>query len=134
MADYCDNADVAIDIQHITLGASTDPSTTEVDIWCGQVTAIINGRLGAVGITVPIVDTEKLKIIKALSVDWVVWKVLSSIDLESEEAALRRASFERAIKRIEEAPAVIEETSTVESFPEGSIAGTRPFRRDARDW
>jgi len=134
MADYCAYTDVASEIQYVTLSASSDPSTTEVTTWCGQVTAEINARFNAVGITTPVTDTEKLKVIKAIAVDWVVWKVLSAIDMESEEAGRRKSSYDKSMARIEANPAIVEETTDVLKAPEGSVAKARPFTRAEKIW
>lgn len=134
MADYCAYTDVASEVQHLTLTASSDPSTTEVTTWCGQATALMDSRFQAAGITTPITDTEKLKVVKAIAVDWVVWKVLASIDFESEEAGRRKTSHDNAMKAIVATPSILEQTSTTYVGPEGSLSRGHPIKRGARNW
>lgn len=134
MADYCSISDVQVDLQRLTLTSSTDPSTTEVTTWCGQVTAEMNSRMNAVGITTPVTDSTKLDMLKAIAVDWVMWKILGSLNVESDAAQRRKTSYDNSMQRIEKNPSIIEETSVAYSAPDGAKASSRPFRRGSKDW
>ena len=136
MADYCAVTDVQTNMQNFsTFSESTDPSSTEVETFCGQITAEINARMNAVGITTPVTDTEKLKLLKLISLDGVIALVLNSLEMESEEGARRQQRYDAALKRIEKAPAIIEETS--EAFVTVGSSGEtadRPFKRGEQVW
>jgi hypothetical protein len=53
-----------------TIGASTSPSTTQVNAWIDEAEAKINNTLKAGGMTTPISNAEGVEQLKALSVDY----------------------------------------------------------------
>ena len=134
MADYCAVADVQLELQHLTLSGSTKPTTTQVTTWCGEVTADMDARFNAVGITTQVSDASKLKVVKATAVNWVMWKILEALNVESDAAGRRKKSYDDSMKNIEKHPSIIEETSTVVSTPAGASAGERPFTRGGNNW
>ena len=137
MADYCAVADVQLELQHLTISVSTKPTSTQVTTWCGEVTADMDARFNAVGITVQVSDSGKLKVVKAISVNWVMWKILESLNVESAAAGRRKKSYDDAMRNIEKNPSIIEETSVVSSPPAGASAGnagSRAFTRSGKDW
>lgn len=134
MAGYIDEYDITAKLQHLTLTASSNPTITEVTDMIDDIEAEMDARFQAAGITVPITDSDKIKVVTPIAINGVCAEVLRSIDMEGEAAATRQELYEKAMKNIEKYPAILEETSVAYASPEGSSAGARPFRRNGRDW
>jgi len=62
---YAATADIQARIPSRTIGASTEPSTTQVGLYITDAEAKINGALRAAGITTPVEDTDGVEIITA---------------------------------------------------------------------
>ncbi len=53
------------------IGASTEPSTADVEEWIDQAEAEIDGRIAAAGLTSPVVNTNGIKIVRKKVVGYV---------------------------------------------------------------
>jgi hypothetical protein len=122
-------------LQHVTISDSSDPTSAEVTQMILEVENEMNARFNAVGITVPVTDSDKLEVVKAISINGGIAKVLRSIEIESEGAMIHQRLFEEAMKNIEKRPQIIEETSQIYQAPGGSEErGTPRFSREGNEW
>jgi hypothetical protein len=112
MADYCTTADVVRELPNIKIDASTKPSTTEVEQFCSDITAEMDARMRAVGITIPVTDSDLLQVLKPIAVNGVKAKILRSKQLEEgdeERAATFEELYQGALERIERRPSILRE-------------------------
>lgn len=131
---YIEISDVQAALQHVTISDTSDPNTTEVNIFITQVEASMDARFNGVGIIVPVTGTAKLNVVKPIAIDGVKARVLRSIDLESEAAIICQRLYEEAMKGIEKNPSILNETGITSSVPGGSDRGEIKFRKDVRQW
>ncbi len=136
MADYCQTVDVIRELPYITINASSKPSSSEVDQFCVDVSAEMNARLRAVGISVPVVDDDLLAILLPIAINGVVAKVLrANQDGEFENAKTYEDLYQEALKRIEARPSILREDDSP-----GEAEGTAredtdiSFTRTGEDW
>jgi len=112
MADYCTNNDVIRELPNIKIDETTKPSDTEVTQFCSDITAEMDARMRAVGITIPVDDEDLLKVLKPIAVNGVKAKVLRSKQLEEgdeERAATFEELYQGALERIERRPSILRE-------------------------
>lgn len=122
MADYCATADVIRELPNIQIDAATKPSDTEVTQFCADITAEIDARMRAVGITIPITDADLLKVLKPIAINGAKAKVLRSKQLEEgdeERATTFEELYQSALERIERRPSILREEDSP-GQPEGT--------------
>ena len=138
MADYCLTDDVIRELPNITIDATTKPSPSEVDQFCADITAEMDARMRAVGITVPVDDEDLLKVLKPIAINGVKAKVLRAKQLEEgdeERASTFEELYQSAMERIERRPSILRE----EDSP-GQPQGTErddddiAFTRTGSEW
>lgn len=86
MGDYASNSDVTITIPARNLGASTKPTTTNIDTWISDIENGWNLKLKTGGYTVPITGTLSERELKRLVVEFVAALVEQSIAKGNNEA------------------------------------------------
>ena len=138
MADYCASDDVIRELPEVTIDASTKPSKSEVDQFCSDITAEMDARLRAVGISVPVMDEDLLKVLKPIAVNGAKAKVLRAKQLEeggSERAATFEELYQSALGRIESRPSILRETESP-GQPEGTERSDEDIRftRTGDEW
>lgn len=120
MADYCVTADIVRELPSITIGVSTKPSTAEVTQFCSDITADMDARMRAVGILVPITDTELLKILNPIAINGVKAKVIrANVEGVQDTATIYETLYQDAMRRIEQRPSIIRDTDDP-GQPEGT--------------
>ena len=72
MGTYATNADVTSRMGYRTIGASTKPSTTDIDGWITDAEGALHGALGGVNVTTPITSTGGIALMKLWVVNYVV--------------------------------------------------------------
>ena len=132
---YCAHADVSAQLKRLTLSGTSAPTTTEVGTYADLISADMDSRMQAVGITVPVTDATKLNVLKPIAVNGVIAMILRAVQSVAENAAEYQRLYDEAMDRIMAAPAIIQNTQSSGAYPTGSTAQeTRPFRRDEQDW
>ena len=133
---YITTVDINANNQHLNITASTNPTITEVEAMIANVEAEMDARFEAVGIDTPITDTNKLMVVKTISINGVLAMVLRAIDMESMAADRYQMLYDNAMRRIEKTPAIISETSVSNvTGPSGPLnRGTPRFTRDGSEW
>lgn len=135
MANYCTYTDVEKKLQHIPITESSDPNQTEVTSFCTDITALMDARFRAVGITTQITNTELVKVVLPISVYGVCAIVMRSLELVSEAADVWQKLFDDAMKGIEKNPLILSTgTSEIDSAPGGLTGVTQPFSRGVKQW
>ena len=135
MAAYCTYSDVAAQLKRVTISATSSPTQTEVGGYADLVTADMDSKMQAVGITCPVTDATKLVVLKQISVNGVVAVLLRAIQADLDEAEMRQKLYDDALAQIMKTPAIIQSAQGSGGGPSGSTAQTtRPFRRDEQDW
>jgi len=138
MADYCTKDDVIRELPNFEIDGSTKPSDTEVTQFCSDITAEMDARMRAVGITIPVDDEDLLKVLKPIAINGVKAKVLRAKQLEEgdeELAATFEELYQGALERIERRPSILRE----EDSP-GQPQGTERedddirFTRTGEEW
>ena len=138
MADYCLTADVVRELPYIKIESTTKPSTSEVDQFCTDVTAEMDARLRAVGITVPVVDADLLKVLKPIAINGAKAKVLRAKKLEEgdeERSGMYEQLYQDALSRIEAKPSILREEDSP-GQPEGTTREDTDIRftRTGTEW
>jgi hypothetical protein len=135
VADYCVSDDVIRELPEVTIDSTTKPSKTEVDQFCSDVTAEMDARLRAVGISVPVTDADLLKVVKPIAVNGAKAKVLRAKEEEDERAATFEELYQSALGRIEARPSILRETESP-GQPEGTARDDDDIRftRTGDEW
>lgn len=135
---YCTSADVLRELPNVSIDSTTQPNSDDVTQFCTDIAAEIDARLRAVGITVPITDTDGLAVLRPLSVNGVKAKILRAKELEDsdqEQAAVYEQLYQDALERIERRPSMLR----TEDSP-GEVDGTSrddddiAFTRTGTEW
>lgn len=61
---YCTTSDVQSRNPYRTIGASTKPTTAEVQAWIDEAEAYVDGALATAGLTSPCVNTSGIKVLR----------------------------------------------------------------------
>lgn len=138
MADYCNKDDVIRELPNITIDATTKPSETEVTQFCMDITSDMDSRMRAVGITVPVMDEDLLKVLKPIAINGVKAKVLRAKQLEEgdeERAATFEELYQAALERIERRPSILREEDAP-GQPQGTARKDEDIRftRTGEEW
>jgi hypothetical protein len=138
MADYCTKDDVIRELPNIEITGSTKPSEDEVTQFCSDITAEMDARMRAVGITVPVEDEDLLKVLKPIAINGVKAKVLRAKQLEEgdeERAQTFEDLYQAALERIERRPSIVREEDEP-GQPQGTERNDSdiPFSRTREDW
>ena len=135
MAAYCTHSDVSAQLKRLTLSGTSSPTQTEVGGYADLVTADMDSRMQAAGVTCPVTDATKLVVLKQVAVNGVIAIILRAIQMNLDEAAERQRLYDEALDRIAENPSIVQSAQSNGAYPTGSTAQeTRPFRRDEQDW
>jgi hypothetical protein len=135
---YCVTADVSAALPDITIGLATKPTTAQVDQYCLDISADMDRRFNAVGITVPVVDADLLAFLKPIAVNGVLAKLLRAKQAEDgsgEQAATFEGLYQDAMQRIEMRPSILRETDAP-GRPQGTARSTDDiaFTRTGTEW
>jgi len=135
MADYCVSDDVIRELPEVKIDSTTLPSKVEVDQFCSDVTAEMDARLRAVGISVPVTDEDLLKVLRPIAVNGAKAKVLRAKQEEDERAATFEELYQSALGRIEARPSILRETENP-GRPEGTARDDDDvrFTRTGDEW
>lgn len=136
MADYCTTTDVIRELPSITIDGSSKPSTSDVDQFCFDITADMDSRIRAVGITIPVTDNDLLEILKPIAINGVKAKVVrANEEGEQETAAIYESLYQDAMRRIEQRPSILRETDNP-GQPEGKSRDDDniKFTRTGEEW
>ena len=138
MADYCTTADVQQELSLYNIATDSDPSTTDVDQYCTDITADMNGRMHAVGIDTPVTDSDPLAILRPIAVNGVAAKVLRSKTAKGgdpEWAETYQELYDDAMDRIERRPSIIREDDSP-GTPQGTARDDDDikFSRTGTEW
>ncbi len=131
---YCTAADIRSKLQHVTIDAESDPNETEVTAFITQIDADMDAQCNAAGVDLPITDSDKLLVVKPISVNGVAACVLRAIGMDLEREVVFQRLYDNAMKRIVQSPAILNETGVVNTGPEGSTRQPPTFRRDTVQW
>ena len=147
MANYCTTADVKSFNPHRTYNTTSKPTLQQVTSYIAFVTADMNMRMGAVGITVPISTspasetTRGLKFICAMGSACQAENAafMGGNKQSSEHADWLCSRYQAMMLRIEENPAIISGDSfssfaSYESENTDEQRTTEPFTRGEDDW
>lgn len=133
---YCDVYDVQAELPYITISASTEVTTTEVEQFCEDIEADMDSRMRAVGITVPVTDSTALEFLLPIAVNGVKAKLLRALRMQEgdgDRAQVYEELYQAAMARIEANPAIVREDEAPGS-PEGSAREATPFTRGGYEW
>lgn len=133
MANYCTVNDIERELPKITITAEAD-----VTQFCTDITAEMEARMRAVGITVPVTDADLLVVLKPIAINGVKAKVLRTKQLEEgdeERSATFEELYQAALERIENRPSIIREEDSP-GQPQGTERNDNdiPFTRTGEDW
>lgn len=135
---YCTVDDLNDYASYIDITEFTDPSTTQVQRMIADVDTEIDQKLQAVGVLVPVTDTDPLRIVKRLSIHGTLAEYYRAISMESDRATMYQKLYDEKMREIMKTPAIITAggTSTL-----GTIGGSgRPsseapaFERGGGQW
>lgn len=79
---YCSHTDVESEFKDLTLSASTSVTDTEVDAWCEQESAVIDGLIQN-RYDVPVTGTAALLILKAIAIMLVKARLISVMSVKT---------------------------------------------------
>ncbi len=136
---YATIAQLQSHIQELTFSGSSKPTTTEVNNWLDEVSDEMDVKMRAAGVTVPVTTpANAMHYLERIVIAGVLARVFSSIQMESEEAAVRRLEFDAEMDRIVNNPALVRADTVRESvagFNE-TAAGARTviFKRYTDQW
>jgi len=100
---YCTTTQVAATFRKLTIGASTNVTTTEVTEWIEEADAEIDGRIG-VKYDTPVTGAESLKILRPISIALVVPRVRAALaNHEAPATAKDQKAFTPAVLTVSEA-------------------------------
>lgn len=138
MADYCTTGQVLVELALRDVDADSDPSTADVDQYCADITAEMDGRMHAVGIDTPVTDPDLLPRLQLIAVNGVAAKLLRSKTVKGgdpEWAETYQALYDAQMARIEERPSYIRETDTP-GHPQGTARDDDDikFTRTGQEW
>ena len=134
MANYCTYTDVEKKIQLMPFEVTSDPSQADVTSFCADITALMDARFRAVGISTQITDADLLAVVKPIATDGVGAMVYRSVG-NIEDAAACQTLFDNAMKGIEKNPLILSPSvSEKDSSPGGLTNVTQPFKRNTKEW
>jgi len=133
---YCTWEDVQRNLQYISLKPDSKPTLDDVIIFCNQLSVELESHLAAAGISLPVTDTEKLELLKKITVDGVTARVFRSFNTEEalKTAEAYQAEYDKAISHIEDTPAIIDAVEALSSPGYHQVERTGKYRREDRDW
>ena len=115
---YCQTTDVASELPRITIDATTEPTMGEVDGWCEEISAEMDGRLAAAGITVPVTappaHARATLWLKRIAVCGVAARVLRALQFGDEpdgRADWYEMKYDGDLGRIESKPALLSDAA-----------------------
>jgi hypothetical protein len=149
MADYCTVAEVAAELPHLTINATSKPTMAQVTTWCGDITAEMDAHFSAAGIVVPVTDATKLKVVKQIALYGVAARIMIALEVVGGGKAVDyNAMYRQRLKDVDANPAILSTPSaqkgTLTTFDpvletEGSPGDDdydngRTFQRQSRQW
>lgn len=76
MGNYASSSDVGALVPYRTIGASSQPTTTQVSSWIDEAEAELDGVLAAQGLSTPLSGTGPIRIAKSWVSEYVAGRVL----------------------------------------------------------
>ena len=114
---YCTFGDVETELASTSLSDSSRITQVDVEKLIDRISNIIDSRMSAVGINVPITQpAAALAVLKSVCVAGVAWRVMRIIQVrESERQKIEdyKMSYDEQIKRILDKPSIITEQNIV---------------------
>jgi hypothetical protein len=119
---YCTTADVLKQLALSEISATSDPSITDVDQYCIDISAEMDARMRAVGVALPVTDADRLIHLNEVAVNGVAAKVLRAKTVKGgdpEWADTYQGLYDAKMARIVERPAIVGATD-YPGQPEGT--------------
>jgi len=114
---YCAHADIETRFQNLSFSSTTNPTDTQVDVMCDQVSDDMDTQMQTVGIVIPVTDTDKLDMLKRIASFGVVAEIYRSLDLELEKAKMYQALYDKELGKILKNPEIITGTDEITNAP-----------------
>ncbi len=131
---YCSVGNITGHFKRIELDATSDPTSVEAAIFCDEVSVEMDATFQTLGITVPVTAANPLKICRTIALNGSTARILRSVDMESESAAVFQGLFKQAMKDIVSRPEILG-TSVTENTPgHQEDLQDRRFHMDEREW
>jgi hypothetical protein len=148
MADYCGVGEVAAELPHLTINATSKPTMAQVTTWCGEVTAEMDAHFAAAGIVVPVTNAAKLKVVKQIAIYGVAARIMIALEVVGGGKALDyNTMYRQRLKDIDANPAMLSVAAskgTITSLDPGieetgspgdeDYNNGRAFQRQSRQW
>lgn len=131
---YCTVDDLNDYSVHLDIDEYSDPTDTEVEAIITSIDTEMDRRFAAVGITVPITDSDLLTIVKRVSVYGTLAEVFRAKEMESDRAAEYQELFDKRMEDIRKMPGILQTGTTDTTTPRGLTSRTKPFSRTSEDW
>jgi len=132
---YCTVDDLNDYAVHLDISATSDPTSIEVGSMITSVDTVIDQKLNAVGVTVPVTDSDLLEVVKPISIHGTLARLYRAIEMNSEQAAIYQDLHDKAIAEIMKTPAIMQTSATNIATPTGFTSrGTPTFERGGDNW
>lgn len=131
---YCSVGNITGSFSRITLDTTSEPTSVEANVFCDEVSIEMDATFQTLGITVPVTSANPLKICRTIALNGSIARVLRSVDMESESAAVFQGLFKQAMKDIIARPEILGTTVTEESPGYQEDRQDRQFSMGNREW
>ncbi len=132
---YCATSNIQAKIQYTIFSATSQPTSTEVSNFCDDITQDMDEKFQTAGITVPIVDADKLKLLKRIACFGVLAEVYRVIDEMIDKAKMYQDLYDKAMKNILDNKDILAAIAIVINNPKWTGQDrTIDFHRQEDDW
>ena len=134
---YCTTTDIQAKIPYTTFSATSKPTLTQVSDYCDDISADMDEKFQSVGVTVPVTDSDKLKLLTRVACFGVVAEVYRSQDNNIEKAKMYQDLYDKEMKYILANPDILLATAEVTNAPQFTQTDstrTVPFARETDGW
>ena len=120
--------------KRIELDATSQPTSVEATVFCDEISVEMDATFQTLGITIPVTAANPLKIARTIAINGTLARVLRSVDMESESAAVFQGLFKQAMKDIVSRPEILGTTVTENAPGSQEDLQDRRFHMDEREW
>lgn len=132
---YCATTDVQKKVQNTTFTLTTQPSTTQIDAFCEEISDEMDVRMQACSVTIPVVNPDKLEYLRLIATHGVLAIVYRTISVETDKSGEYQRLYDKALEAICKNPSIINGQAAQHNGPTRTGVDYEPtLKKNERNW